>query len=285
VYRGRELLGVAKRWYERGILPLPLHARSKRPAISWYDWQHERPEWATIESVFNTKFYRNIGLLTGPISDNLIVLDFDKPLPYVKWRRCTDIRTYTVRTGRGYHCYLRLRRPPVGTLSMDGGEIKGSGYVVAPPSTHPNGVEYVQYGDTTDILEFENLMAAGIELLTFETPKRRIPTTASGPQSRGSASSNLVHEIKQQLSITAYLSNYTEFVPSGNGWLMCHCPFHADTIPSMWVSISQGLCRCFSPTCIAHGTYPLDVINVYALMNHLSNRNAIIRLAADLGIL
>ena len=52
--------------------------------------------------------------------------------------------------------------------------------------------------------------------------------------------------------------------------MMIQCPFHDDKTPSFWIDTQRGLCGCH--TC---GMKPLDVINLFARLNQVSNQEAI----------
>lgn len=285
MYRGRELLGRVEEWYRDGFTPLPLHYKTKRAAVQWSDWASRRPTWPRVLEAFDHKFYRNLGILCGAPSGNLIVLDFDMPLHYFKWRKRHGIATYTVRTNRGFHVYVRLDEPAPGTASMRGGEIKGSGYVVAPPSTHPSGVEYKrQTGSPRAVSRAVNLKALGITP-EFAGGPEIAPSGSSGRVSgRQPQGETLTKRIKSVLPLTRLLSQHTELYASGRGWYVCRCPFHDDHSPSMWVNARAGLCQCFKPGCRGRGNRPMDVINLYAALNRLSNGEAIAELARRLGL-
>lgn len=96
-----------------------------------------------------------IGIATGSIS-NLIVIDediddekgingFDE---VSKWEQENGSlpETVTCITGRGgYHLYFRYDGNDLGNRAgiLDGVDVRGEGgYVIAPPSPHPNGTEY-----------------------------------------------------------------------------------------------------------------------------------------------
>lgn len=281
--RGAALIPVARRWYDAGCIPIPLLYRSKKPSIYWRAWQTERPAWSEICQSFATRLYRGIGVLTGAPSNNLVVLDFDTVLAYARWKAATGgLDTYTVCTGRGFHVYVRLTHPPLHTLSMEGGEVKASGYVVAPPSTHPSGAEYRQYTSTTSVVEARNLSAIGISPIVVEKPRREAHSSSREPSSgRG-----LIDEIKRTYPLTTFLSLHTELWPSDNEgrFLMAVCPFHNDHNPSLWVNTELQICGCFSPHCPAHGR-AVDVINAYGLLTGIQNGEAVFDLARQLGLI
>jgi hypothetical protein len=265
-----------------------LHYPTKRAATQWYEWQEKRPSWSTVYRAFNHKFYRNLGILCGKASGKLVVLDFDRPLHYYQWRDGRKVNTYTVRTGRGFHVYYRLEDPPKGTCSMKGGEVKASGYVVAPPSTHPSGSRYREVGSSRAVLSAVNLDALGIDaefqenpnLPTWREPRVELDRRLRDRKAKGSLSDR----IKAVLPITRVLSQYTELRPSGNGWYVCRCPFHDDRNPSMWVNPASGYCRCFKPGCRGRGDRPMDVINLYGRLKGLRNGEAVRELARKLGV-
>ena len=98
----------------------------------------------------------NIGIATGSAS-NLVVIDEDcdedKGLDglqsVTEWERIHGKlpTTYMCLTGRGdYHLYFRYDGTDIKNRAglLEGVDVRGEGgYVIAPPSIHPNGTEYV----------------------------------------------------------------------------------------------------------------------------------------------
>jgi len=155
-------LYYAKELYlKNGLSIIPLRPKSKEPAIdSWKPYQERRATEEEVEKWFrNTN--NNIGIICGTISGNLVIIDFDSEELFQKWYEIIDkeypeirdiiLNTWIIRTGRGRHIYLRVnedekefkerfRNKP---KLIDDVDIKGEGgYVVAPPSIHPNGKQY-----------------------------------------------------------------------------------------------------------------------------------------------
>ena len=63
-----------------------------------------------------------------------------------------------------------------------------------------------------------------------------------------------------------------EVVVNGKREYLCLCPFHTDRNPSFYVNLDKGVYHCFG--CGEKG----DIIHLYAKMNHLDDKEAIIEL-------
>jgi len=102
---------------------------------------------------------------------------------------------------------------------------------------------------------------------------------------------SLVDEIRQKLPIAPFVAAYTSGLKStGQNFFTGRCPFHqTDREPSakrkFWVNSAKGVCGCFVPTCQAQapGGKPMDLINFYARLKGISNRQAIEELAKVCG--
>lgn len=135
----------------------------------------------------------SVGIATGSAS-NLIVIDEDvdddKGIDGIQSIRLWEKEhgelpeTVTAITGRGgYHLYFRYTENDLKNRTglLEGVDVRGEGgYVVAPPSVHPNGTEYQWEFDPDDYKPAE-LNQSAIDLLnsdedeephTFELPNR-----------------------------------------------------------------------------------------------------------------
>ena len=146
----------AKYYVKQGFSVIPLKPRSKEPLVAWKQYQERLPSPNELEEWFKGR-RANIAIVTGRVSGNLVVLDFDSKDSFKafveKLRSASELlridinNTWIVETGKGYHVYLRLPRedlvPSTKVRLVEGVDLKAEGgYVVAPPSVHPSGKQY-----------------------------------------------------------------------------------------------------------------------------------------------
>ena len=117
----------------------------KRPWVSWTEYQKRLPTEDEVKNWFTVNPDANIGIVTGKIS-NLVVFDLDsaEAEQYAEEEGGFP-ETPKVKTGKGYHIYMKYPSFDVNNnvnknLAID---IRGDGgYVVAPPSVHGSGKSY-----------------------------------------------------------------------------------------------------------------------------------------------
>lgn len=132
---------------ERGWFVMPLKPQSKEPAPCLrHGYLDATLDIKQIERWFS-KPDLNIGLAIA--QSNLVVLDFDirniaSRTLWESYRRlCVTSNTHTVKTDNGYHFYyLADKSKQFKGKVIPGIDIKHKGYVVLPPSIHPNGSTY-----------------------------------------------------------------------------------------------------------------------------------------------
>jgi hypothetical protein len=132
------MLDVAKEYLDKGYSIIPLSG--KRPAIdSWVEYQSKKPSKEQITKWFSEP--KNIGIICGAIS-GIVVIDID---PRNGGSVSEYLRKYPtdhfVHTGSGgAHLYYKHPGGKVPNIHPAPGiDIKGDGgYVVAPPSLHPD---------------------------------------------------------------------------------------------------------------------------------------------------
>jgi hypothetical protein len=142
---------AAVEYLARGWSVLPLRPRDKRPLTPWEPLQSARPSPADIAHWFSRWPGANVGIVTGEIS-NLIVLDVDpkhggdSSLDRLERQFGSIPATVEAVTGgSGRHLYFAH---PGGLVRNRAGIAQGidlrgdGGYIVAPPSIHPSGGRY-----------------------------------------------------------------------------------------------------------------------------------------------
>jgi len=157
---------------EAGLCVIPLRERSKRPVLArWKPYQSRRPGPEDLKRWF-AHGDRNLAVVCGQVSGppglSLAVLDFDRP-GFEAWAaEYSEIveQTWITATGRdgGRHVWLVVP-DRVGSSAFDHGEVKAEGgYVVAPPSLHPNGRRYRWLNRPDGIANIGTLGVVGLEI-------------------------------------------------------------------------------------------------------------------------
>jgi Bifunctional DNA primase/polymerase, N-terminal/Primase C terminal 1 (PriCT-1) len=135
--------------YQKHQLSLfPLRKKTKKPLSEWAIYQTRRPTDDEIKAWQDKGLLDQPAVVCGEVS-GIVVLDVDDPEKFESWTRKEKHQvppTGQARTSGGkYHLYFKH---PGGKIKnsikkIPGADIKGDGgYVVAPPSIHPNGTQY-----------------------------------------------------------------------------------------------------------------------------------------------
>jgi hypothetical protein len=144
------MLDAAISYAHRGILVFPCKPRSNEPLIK--DWQNKA---TTDENQVRAWWSKwpgaNIGIPTGA-GNRFITLDIDEGgEETLKKNGWTTPLTVMVKTADGFHAYFKhpggYVKNRTGDSALDSGvEVKGDGgYVIAPPSIHPDTGESYEY--------------------------------------------------------------------------------------------------------------------------------------------
>jgi len=118
----------------------------KMPLLAWKEYQKRKPTVEEVTVWFNQNPDANIGIITGAVS-NLVVFDLDSQhaVEYAEEMGGFPEYAVKVKTGKGYHIYMRhpgfhVNNQVKKALDID---IRGDGgYVAAPPSIHGSGHQY-----------------------------------------------------------------------------------------------------------------------------------------------
>jgi hypothetical protein len=298
------LLDIALYWVKAGVSVIPIKFRDKRPDArllpknsagdaEWQEFQTRLPSQDELKRWFPTNLH-NLAIVTG--WRNLVVVDFDDLGTYLKWstwatrqggmtRRIIEM-TYMVRTARGVHAYFRTAQPEQ-NRKLEGIDIKArGGYVLGEGSTHPTGVMYERHQQgspacieaLSDILPAQFLIqktqaAQPVSQVTHQ-PKILSDDPWQAVMQVPDPSRDLVDELRQRHQIQSFFPD-AEYSSSDKRWMVALCPFHQDKHPSFWIDTQRQICGCHSG-CTSKA---LDVINLYARLHGLSNRDAIFWMA------
>lgn len=269
------LLDEALKWYDNGVTPIPCRFRSKQPVVKWGMWRDTLPPLPLVKEWFCGLY--NIAIV---VPSNLLILDFDIPGYYHRWRsnKPSIAKTYTVKSRRGYHVYLWVGNPVI-TAAMDGGDILGAGHLnTVPYSVHQVGHTYKPSNDY-NILKIDSLADTGIspieresisQILTTEngesTNRVWLPTADTDWQANSA-----IERIKTSIDMFSMLNRLGVMLSGNSKSVVMRCPFHDDHNPSF--QIWNDGAYCHSTSCRAHRG--LDVIDLAALWWGVSNKTAI----------
>lgn len=178
----RTMLDAALEFASLELAVFPLVERDKLPAVSG-GFKVATTDEEQIREAWEHRPNLNIGIATGTVSRGLVVIDLDvddsKDEDGVATLRAWEREhgdlpeTATVKTGRGgMHLYYRCDQPVGCSVNSDiGVDIRGDGgYVVAPPSVHPNGnsYEFEEYLDDVPIARADSNVYAFIRAVQGE---------------------------------------------------------------------------------------------------------------------
>lgn len=132
-------------YFYEGMSVLPL--TGKKSVIGWEERQREIAIPEQIHAWHHKGLLRNVGIVCGAVSKNIVVMDLDGAAACEAFERTFPFLcdTFTVSTGsgKGKHLYFRVENLPPTTRVVypnhQAIELRANGcYVVAPPSIHPD---------------------------------------------------------------------------------------------------------------------------------------------------
>lgn len=152
-----------------GFSVIPVEAGGKKPMGRWKPFMTKAADRATVAG-WAANNNCNVGIVTGRVSNDLVVADFDKAGTEDEGKRRGLPPTVTVKTGRGRHYYFTCppeRQPRVPSDFPAGMDLQFDGkFVVAPGSIHPDGTEYVweRHPDAYNIADCPEWLLEPVEM-------------------------------------------------------------------------------------------------------------------------
>ncbi|MFC1869682.1 bifunctional DNA primase/polymerase [Chloroflexota bacterium] len=153
------------------FFPLPYQAK-KDDGFKWGQFQKRLPTEAEVKHWFGNGTKHNIAVVCGQVSGGLVILDcdnydrfFELATIITEKTGINDINLVTrmSETGKGVHIWLFVDEE-VSSAKFPKLDIKAEGgYIVAPPSLHPEGREY-KWINTAPIRRIASLKDIGIDL-------------------------------------------------------------------------------------------------------------------------
>jgi hypothetical protein len=184
----KSLLDYALAYAHLGWSVLPLQTKEKKSRIKWEKFQKEKATDDQIKRWWKKWPDANIGLATGFVSD-LIVMDVDSLIGRENYTAafCELHSTITQTTGKRGALQLLFKHPRdqkyqnmVG-LFTDVDVRADGGYIVAPPSIHPNGTEYKWVIDPTE-MGLDDLMDLPEDIKTTLMAGQEITGASKNPE-------------------------------------------------------------------------------------------------------
>lgn len=143
-----ELLTAALTYHKRGFSVIPIQAREKKPLVAWEEYQKRGAAEEELAAWWITWPDANVGIVTGAIS-GAVVIDLDTAEAKDKLKELVPSFDLSAvprsRTGKGWQLFFKHPGVAVPNRAgvIPGLDVRGDGgYVVAPPSIHPNGKTY-----------------------------------------------------------------------------------------------------------------------------------------------
>lgn len=162
--RKDRLIDAALAYAHLGMSVIPLIG--KRAAVDWKAHQVKRASLSLIHTWEWNGMLRNVGIITGFISGNLVIIDLDGDEAIRAYSSQFPLLndTYSVRSGSGHgmHLYYYVQFLPATTRAtstkIGNVELRADGcYVAAPPSVHPDTASRYTIARSLPIMRLNNL--------------------------------------------------------------------------------------------------------------------------------
>jgi len=244
-------LQAALAYARLGLSVLPLNG--KRPTVRWQALQQTPASPTQLMDWAHRGLLRNVGLICGAVSHNLVVLDVDTEAGYSAFTAAFPhlSATYTVCTGGGVgrHLYwqveclpptMRVQTGMLGTLEL----LAHGCQVVAPPSIHPLTGRLYQVEHPLPLLVLPDLNAVvdWFSELPRNTPRRPVRQQHTPLPGTAHLNPRVVDALAAYFECQGYRRHGIWF----NGrCLFPHQHCNGDAHPSFGFNLVSGYGHCF----------------------------------------
>lgn len=176
----KDMREIAKKYAEYGLATFPLQRESKFPIAKTQGHKDASANMYHTKELWEHRRYCNLGIATGSVSRNLVVIDIDdKPGKngldlFNEWCSIHGKLPVTLAVDTpsgGLHLYYFTDEPMRSAIGMNGWyiDIKGEGgYVLGAPSVNGDGIEYTpeindETGDYDEIAKATSIVYEFIE--------------------------------------------------------------------------------------------------------------------------
>ncbi len=259
-------------WLGRGWTLLPIMSGTKYKGRGFGIHQARLTDPLQVADYFrDSAVHWNLGVVAP---DDGFILDFDDWGVYLNWVRYVKsfderiVQSYTeITPNDGAHVFL-CGQIPHGFQPIDGVEVKHD--VVVAPSV-VEGREY-------EVLHDRSIYRGSLDACFFSLSRTWFNSLPGWTPSLGVSSveaSTRLDKVKSSLAIYDLMKRYYPKIDlrggPGSYFVAGRCPFHQAKTPSrsFWINTQKNIFGCHS--CKVRG----DVINFYALVNHLDNKQAV----------
>lgn len=273
----RGTLERVRNWRERFAPSPPIIPCNGKMVVGGFGYKRQI---ATNEEalLYFNRLSCNAALVLGLAPHYFAVGDFETVKAYDQWRAGAGARVETLveRSRRGYHVFFKGEGLQLLSNCTDGTkeiEWKSHAWVLLAPAR----LRDTTYTDVVYTIEEPAPVATitpdrACQLFPFISPLPdfSLPAQRSFSSYAPPLGAGLVAELKANLNVVDELT-----AAGAKGWkqsqssLVAFCPFHHDTVRSLWANPKTGLWGCFATGCRANtapgGRKAYDVLHARAL--------------------
>lgn len=271
----------ALNWLSKGFYLLPIQPNTKKQAHGFGLHQQRITNALEAKRYFHENLSRFNLAVIAP--EGSFILDFDDWNLYLSWLRSVKVfddritTSYTeITPNNGAHVFLSGQIPN-GIQLIDHVEIKR--VVLVAPSI-VDGRDY-------EVMLDSKIYSGSLDACFFPLSKSPAPMPAAaaiGPTEQrrflvpGTKTGKKLETIKSSFTVSNLMKKYfPKTILSGRGrYLTACCPFHQETEASFWIDTEKNIFGCHA--CKVKG----DVINFFAMVNHIGNPEAIAKMGESL---